>query len=105
MDFSQTVNNIDIDYRVFMYRNEMLNSHVISLSINDMKDVLLRPPINIILHHNNPVKFAYYYHHRHHHHHYYYYMYFPFLFHWPNFSVIPHYVGSPKLNLLGIKKG
>jgi len=45
----------DIRVCVF-YRTTRLNSRVVSLSINDMKDLPLRPPINIILQHNNPVR-------------------------------------------------
>jgi len=35
-----------------------LNSRVVSLSINDVKDALLSPPVSITLQHNNPVRLA-----------------------------------------------
>jgi len=43
---------------VCVYRKTALNSHVVSLAINDVKDELLNPPISIILQHNNPVRLA-----------------------------------------------
>jgi len=43
---------------VCIYRKATLNSRVVSLSINDMRDEPLNPPVSIILQHNNPVRLA-----------------------------------------------
>ena len=43
---------------MYLYRRTTLNSHVVSLTINDVKHEVLSPPITIILQHNNPVRLA-----------------------------------------------